>query len=58
MDKKLFYDFNKQLKELNLIDGKVTIVDETIKQAKATSGSNGDKEPDFTQKLGKTHYKI
>ncbi|WP_304040315.1 IS5 family transposase [Ignavibacterium album] len=56
MDKKLFYEFNKQLKNLNLIVGKGTIVDATIKQAQATSTSNRDKDADFTQKRGKTYY--
>jgi IS5 family transposase len=41
---------------LNLIVGKGTIVDATIKQAQATSGSNRDKDADFTQKRGKTYY--
>ena len=56
LDKKLFYEFNKQLKSLNLIVGKGTIVDATIKQAQATSGSNRDNEADFTKKRGKTYY--
>lgn len=56
LDKKLFYEFNKQLKDLNLIVGKGTIVDATIKQAQATSGSNRDNDADFTKKLGKTYY--
>ena len=56
LDKKLFYEFNKQLKSLNLIVGKGTIVDATIKQAQATSGSNRDKDADFTKKRGKTYY--
>jgi transposase, IS5 family len=56
LDKKLFYEFNKQLKNLNLIVGKGTIVDATIKQAQATSGSNRDNDADFTKKRGKTYY--
>lgn len=56
LDKQLFYEFNKQLKGLNLIVGKGTIVDATIKQAQATSGSNRDKDADFTKKRGKTYY--
>ena len=56
LDKKLFYEFNNQLKSLNLILGKGTIVDATIKQAQATSGSNRDNDADFTQKRGKTYY--
>jgi len=56
LDKKLFYEFNKQLKSLNLIVGKGTIVDATIKQAQATSTSNRDKDADFTKKRGKTYY--
>lgn len=56
LDKQLFYQFNKQLKKLNLIVGKGTIVDATIKQAQATPGSNRDKDADFTKKRGKTYY--
>lgn len=56
LDKKLFYEFNKQLRNLKLIIGKGTIVDATIKQAQATSGSHRDKDADFTQKRGKTYY--
>jgi IS5 family transposase len=56
LDKLLFNEFNKQLKNLNLIVGKGTIVDATIKQAQATSSSNKDKDADFTQKRGKTYY--
>lgn len=56
LDKKLFCEFNQQLKSFNLIVGKGTIVDATIKQAQATSGSNRDKDADFTQKRGKTYY--
>lgn len=56
LDKKLFYEFNKQLNSLNLIVGKGTIVDATIKQAQATSISNRDKDADFTKKRGKTYY--
>jgi IS5 family transposase len=40
LDKKLFYEFNKQLSELKLIVGKGTIVDATIKQAQAKPISN------------------
>lgn len=56
LDKKLFNEFNKQLKNLNLIVGKGTIVDATIKQAQANSQSNRDKDADFTKKRGKTYY--
>jgi len=56
LDKTLFNEFNKQLKSLNLIVGKGTIVDATIKQAQATSGTNRDKDADFTKKRGKTYY--
>ena len=56
LDKKLFYEFNEQLNSLNLIVGKGTIVDATIKQAQATSISNRDKDADFTKKRGKTYY--
>jgi hypothetical protein len=58
LDKKLFYEFNKQLKNLNLIVGKGTIVDATIKQAQATSGSRRDNDANFTKKRGKTYYVI
>ncbi len=56
LDKKLFNEFNKQLKGLNLIVGKGTIVDATIKQARATYRSNRDNDADFTKKRGKTYY--
>jgi len=56
LDKTLFNEFNKQLKSLNLIVGKGTIVDATIKQAQASSESNRDKDADFTKKHGKTYY--
>ena len=56
LDKRLFNEFNKQLNSLNLIVGKGTIVDATIKQAQATSKSNRDKDADFTKKRGKTYY--
>lgn len=56
LDKKLFNEFNKQLKSLNLILGKGTIVDATIKQAQATAKSNRDNDADFTKKRGKTYY--
>jgi transposase, IS5 family len=56
LDKRLFNEFNKQLKKFNLIVGKGTIVDATIKQAQATSKSNRDNDADFTKKLGKTYY--
>jgi IS5 family transposase len=56
LDKKLFNEFNKQLKDLNLIVGKGTIVDATIKQAQATPGSRRDNDADFTKKRGKTYY--
>jgi len=56
LDKTLFNEFNKQLKSLNLIVGKGTIVDATIKQAQAGSESNRDKDADFTKKRGKTYY--
>lgn len=56
LDKKLFYEFNKQLKSLNLIVGKGTIVDATIKQAQATFGSRRDNDADYTKKRGKSYY--
>jgi len=56
LDEKLFMEFNKQLKSLNLIVGQGTIVDATIKQAQATPGSNRDKDADHTKKRGKSYY--
>ena len=57
LDKQLFYQFNKQLKTLNLIVGKGTIVDATIKQAQANPPqSKRDNDADFTSKRGKTYY--
>jgi IS5 family transposase len=56
LDKKLFYEFNKQLKSLNLIVGKGTIVDATIKQSQASPSSRRDNDADFTRKRGKTYY--
>jgi len=56
LDKKLFTEFNKQLKLSNLILGKGTIVDATIKQAQATPGSKRDKDADHTKKRGKSYY--
>ena len=56
LDKKLFYEFNKQLSELNFIVGKGTIVDATIKQAQAKPSSKRDNDADFTKKRGKTYY--
>jgi len=56
LDKRLFNEFNKQLKKLNQIVGKGTIVDATIKQAQATVKSNRDNDADFTKKRGKTYY--
>jgi transposase, IS5 family len=56
LDKKLFTEFNKQLKSSNLILGKGTIVDATIKQAQATPRSNRDKDADHTKKRGKSYY--
>lgn len=56
LDKMLFSQFNKQLKNLNLIVGKGTIVDATIKHAQANPQSNRDNDADFTKKRGKTYY--
>ena len=56
LDKKLFYEFNKQLSELKLIIGKGTIVDATIKQAQAKPNSKRDNDADFTKKRGKSYY--
>jgi IS5 family transposase len=52
----LFERFNKQLHQKQLIVGKGTIVDATLKQAQATPSSNKDHDADFTKKLGKTYY--
>ena len=51
LDRVLFESFNKQLTEQNLIIGKGTIVDATLKQAQATPGSNRDKDASFTKRL-------
>ena len=48
--------FNKQLEQKQLIVGKGTIVDATIKQAQATPSSNKDQDANFTKKRGKTYY--
>lgn len=56
LDEILFNAFNKQLKANNLIVGKGTIVDATLKQAQATPGSKRDKDADFTKKRGKTYF--
>jgi len=56
LDKEILKNFNKQLKSLNLIIGKGTIVDATIKQAQATSSSKRDTDAKFTKKRGKTYY--
>jgi len=56
LDKMLFARFNKQLDQKQLIVGKGTIVDATIKQAQATPSSNRDEDANFTKKRGKTYY--
>lgn len=56
LDKMLFERFNKQLHQKQLILGKGTIVDATIKQAQATPLSNKDQDANFTKKRGKTYY--
>jgi len=56
LDKMLFERFNKQLHQKQLIVGKGTIVDATIKQAQASPSSNKDKDANFAKKLGKTYY--
>lgn len=56
LDKLLFEKFNNQLKQKQLIVGKGTIVDATIKQAQATPSSNKDQDANFTKKRGKTYY--
>ncbi|MEW5844274.1 MAG: IS5 family transposase [Bacteroidota bacterium] len=56
LDKMLFDRFNKQLNQRQLIVGKGTIVDATIKQAQATPSSKRDKDANFTKKRGKTYY--
>lgn len=56
LDRKLFYGFNKQLKGLNLLVGKGTIVEATIKQAQAKPNSKKDNNAEFTKKRGKTYY--
>ena len=56
IDKMLFNSFNAQLKKKQIILGKGTIVDATIKQAQATSYSKRDDDADHTQKRGKWYY--
>lgn len=56
LDKLLFEIYNNELKQKQLIIGKGTIVDATIKQAQATPSSNKDKDANFTKKRGKTYY--
>lgn len=56
LDRMLFESFNKQLAALNLIIGKGTIVDATLKQAQATPASKRDQEATFTKRGSKTTY--
>lgn len=56
LGKKLFYEFNKQLSELNFIIGKGTIVYATISQALAKPSSKRDNDADFTIKRDKCNY--
>lgn len=56
LDKMLFEMFNKQLQQKQLLVGKGTIVDATIKQAQATPWSNKDQDANFIKKRGKTYY--
>lgn len=56
MDRVLFKSFNKQLTKQNLIVGKGTIVDATLKQAQATPESNRDKDASFTKRGNTTTY--
>lgn len=56
LDKQLFEQYNNQLQEKNLIIGKGTIVDATIKQAQATPSSKRDHDANFTKKRGKNYY--
>lgn len=56
LDRLLFESFNKQLSAHNLIVGKGTIVDATLKQAQATPASDRDKDATFTKRGGKTTY--
>lgn len=56
LDRVLFQSFNKQLAAKNLIMGKGTIVDATLKQAQATHASHRDNDATFTQRRGKPTY--
>lgn len=56
LDRLLFESFNKQLANQNLIMGKGTIVDATLKQAQANPSSDRDKDATFTKRGKKTIY--
>jgi hypothetical protein len=56
LDKMLFQGFNRQLAAQNLIIGKGTIVDATLKQAQATPESHRDNDASFTKRGSKTTY--
>ena len=56
LDRMLFDSFNKQLAKHNLIVGKGTIVDATLKQAQATPMSKRDQDATFTKRRGKPTY--
>jgi IS5 family transposase len=56
LDKMLFQGFNRQLAAQNLIIGKGTIVDATLKQAQARPESHRDNDASFTKRGSKTTY--
>lgn len=56
LDRLLFESFNRQLAARNLIVGKGTIVDATLKQAQATPKSERDQDATFTKRGSKTTY--
>lgn len=55
-DRVLFESFKKQLAAQNLIVGKGTIVDATLKQAQANPESKRDQDATFTKRGSKTTY--
>ena len=56
LDKLMFDQLKRQLKDRNLLLERVTLVDATIKQAQATPESHRDSDATFTKKRGKTYY--
>jgi len=56
LDKLMFEQLKRQLRDRNLLLERVTLVDATIKQAQATPESKRDSDATFTKKRGKTYY--